>query len=685
METYDDAAFERFCSGLINEGFSPVKDTGQRRWTGPLRPSLRPLTDATRMQIVFYPGWPLRYAHVIVDGLRTEHAAHGIICLWAEDDPAQIVGRDLQALWNRLGEWAAAAQGGFRVEDRALDAYLLFDDQSSYQAELPFGDLIRAGNNGYLAPLVATKQGKRALMIKPAASPDTADGDKPGLKGAFYLRRDIGVPPRHLDDIKASLTRRQAADLHRGLSERAPTALAEPSGGYDFIVLAWPRHDREHDAVVVAFEGQGDFLKASAMSATPNDTASRQRRAGPDVELLSGKNILIAGAGSVGGHVGVSLAASGVERIRLHDSDFLKTGNLVRHVSSQHLVGYRKTLAVSMTVDDHAPWTDVDRHDDLSYSPTELSTEIEGVDLVIDCTGIFSMSAALAEVCRCTNTPLITGALFHQGAIARIQRQADGDTPIAARPTDSNYLELPSEDPTKLDTGFLELGCTAPINNAPPVAVLSTAAEIAYAAIDLLTGRRERPDERIIVLRPMDAPVRPNRDLRPATAGRVDMNAPKGSPLLVLSESAQAAMACAATSAFPNETGGILVGVHLDGQPWVARAIEIETTDRGRHHYKIPAGATQPAVRTARRADHRLGYLGDWHSHPADIGPSRTDLATLTLISMRHPRTPNPTLVVVRHPVHGHVLDARRIVAITPRVCELRLVGDLPPEGSQFD
>lgn len=153
-----------------------------------------------------------------------------------------------------------------------------------------------------------------------------------------------------------------------------------------------------------------------------------------------------------------------------------------------------------------------------------------------------------------------------------------------------------------------------------------------------------------------------------------------GGPLLVLSESAQAAMFTAATTAFPNETGGILVGVHVDGHPWVTRAIEIATADRGRHHYKIPAGATQPAVRAARTADPRLGYLGDWHSHPADVGPSPTDLATLALFSVRHPRSPNPTLVIVRNAGDGHVIDPRRIVAITPRACEVRLTGDLPQQ-----
>jgi hypothetical protein len=55
-------------------------------------------------------------------------------------------------------------------------------------------------------------------------------------------------------------------------------------------------------------------------------------------------------------------------------------------------------------------------------------------------------------------------------------------------------------------------------------------------------------------------------------------------------------------------------------------------------------------------------------------------MATLALISMRHPLTPNPTQIVVRNTIHGHTLDARRIVTIAPRVCELRLMGNLPTE-----
>ena len=147
---------------------------------------------------------------------------------------------------------------------------------------------------------------------------------------------------------------------------------------------------------------------------------------------------------------------------------------------------------------------------------------------------------------------------------------------------------------------------------------------------------------------------------------------------LRITETARAAMTAAAARAHPYETGGILIGVYLDGHPWIITAVEIPTTDRGRSHYRIPAGTTHAAVLHARAIDHRLGYLGDWHSHPHDVGPSRIDLASLAFISMKRPRLPNPTQIVVRRTDRGYTLDARRIVTFAPRVCTIALTGSLP-------
>lgn len=504
METYDDAAYERFCGELVNAGFSPGGDDQSPFWTGPIRPSLQPLTDAARMQIHFYPGWPLRYAHVVVAGIRTEHDAQGTVCLWAEDDPAQIDGRDLQGLWNRLDRWAAAAQDGFALADQALDAHRLFGSQSSYRAELPLRDLTTGGIGGYTAQVFGTLHGT-TLIIERGNPPDPRTAGEAVFAGEFYLCGQLAESPRTLDDVRAVLARRQRRNLTSGLARRTDTPFTETSGGLDFIALAWPRHGDEYDAVVVGFAGKGDNLGAEALSATANDAHALRRRAGPDADLLAEKTVLIAGAGSVGGHVAVAVASSGVGTIRLHDSDHLSSTNLVRHVGTRAFLGYLKTQAVASIVAQHAPWTTVAPHADLPYDPIGLQAKVDGVNLVIDCTGIAPLTAALAEVCRRHGVALISGALFHHGALARVQRQAIGDTPIAARRTDPRYHALPPDDQASA-AGFLELGCTAPVNNAPPVAVLTAAADIASAAIDQLTDRSDRTDERIVVIRPMSPP-----------------------------------------------------------------------------------------------------------------------------------------------------------------------------------
>jgi integrative and conjugative element protein (TIGR02256 family) len=152
----------------------------------------------------------------------------------------------------------------------------------------------------------------------------------------------------------------------------------------------------------------------------------------------------------------------------------------------------------------------------------------------------------------------------------------------------------------------------------------------------------------------------------------------RGHPVLLMSESCANDLFAAANLSHPLETGGILVGVYADGEAWVTSVIEVATSERGQSHYRIPAGATQPVVRSARIADPRVGYLGDWHTHPADSPPSPTDLTSLRFISYAHPRRPNPTMLVVRRTGQGYDLDARRIAGLNVVACEIRVTGPLP-------
>jgi molybdopterin/thiamine biosynthesis adenylyltransferase len=511
LHPYDVAAYEQFCSALVADGFNPTPGTAGRRWTGPLRPSMRPLTTATRMTVVFYDGWPFRYAHVVIDGLDTGHAANGTICLWAEDDPAQLNGATLLGLWARLDEWTETGRAGWTPADRALDGYVAFEGLAKRFAEIDLPDLLHGASNGH----VATVFGK---ADDDALSLDRDATDRP-LRGSLYYRSNITRAPRTFDEVKSLLTNRQRSDLDSGLAARQPVDQNEVSGGHDHVILVWPRHEA-HDALVLSFSGSGDSLKAHPNEPSPSDRDSRLRRAGPDAQTLLNRKVLIAGVGAIGGHLATTLAHSGTGHLMIRDSDNLRSVNLVRHVLTAYNVGYSKSIGLYIRLKSSAPWCEVDVGGNLPHDPADLAAAVTGYHLVVDCTGIHSLTSALAHVCAQETIPLLTGALYHQGAILRIRRQRPEDTPILARAADARYRQLPPDQIEEREPGFLELGCTAPVHNAPPAAVLRAAADITSAAIDTLTDRLTFPDETITVLRPLaippfdqvgvvDAPTRP--------------------------------------------------------------------------------------------------------------------------------------------------------------------------------
>jgi integrative and conjugative element protein (TIGR02256 family) len=98
-------------------------------------------------------------------------------------------------------------------------------------------------------------------------------------------------------------------------------------------------------------------------------------------------------------------------------------------------------------------------------------------------------------------------------------------------------------------------------------------------------------------------------------------------PILVVEEALVSLRACADAAA-PFETGGLIVGVTTTDSIWITSFVEIQGIMRHRSRFVIPAGVTHPTIDALRRQDRRLGYLGDWHTHPADVGPSCVDFKT---------------------------------------------------------
>ena len=89
----------------------------------------------------------------------------------------------------------------------------------------------------------------------------------------------------------------------------------------------------------------------------------------------------------------------------------------------------------------------------------------------------------------------MSGALYRGGSVARVQRQVlNESTPIHLREEGTQYPAIPVGDGHG-DFVMPALGCSAPVNNAPPASVIGCASLIVQVAIDALTGRFEFTDE----------------------------------------------------------------------------------------------------------------------------------------------------------------------------------------------
>lgn len=91
-----------------------------------------------------------------------------------------------------------------------------------------------------------------------------------------------------------------------------------------------------------------------------------------------------------------------------------------------------------------------------------------------------------------------------------------------------------------------------------------------------------------------------------------------------------------ASNALPQETGGILLGCRVDGVVAVNRFLEVADRQASslsyRRRHRIAEAALAEAL-SVGDAGTVLGYVGEWHSHPAPLGASSQDLEELTRIS----------------------------------------------------
>ena len=501
QESFDVASLEGFRGDLVASGFEPVAGTDRRMWRGPIHPAFDGLTDARTMGIVFDPGWPYRPPRLFVQGLNTNHCTlDGFVCLWREGD-ASLQWETLEGLFVRIEDWCERARNGWQDDDLPFDAYLNFKKKWPLMATFDFAAL--RTNIGGWGDIHGVPINPGLLKLRPGLA--TGPGELRGLW--FQVGKLQAPPPRNLAELPQHLKRSQRKGLEKALSRRRPTGGGQAIGGVGVVLFAWQRRERT-DLLIMAMEGTGDDMDAAALVAEPNDERTLRLRAGPDSEAIGGRRVVLFGAGALGGHVAVTLAESGIENLRIVDVDLLSPGNVVRHVAGHDQVGSLKVNAVQSVIKNHAPWTEVEPVAPSTSlgEPSEIGQLVNDADLVIDTTGNDAFVYPVARVSEDHGKPFVSGALLRGGFIGRVQRKAlETDAAISGRPDSSEYPVVPPGDPG-VDIAEPDLGCSAPVNNAPPSSVLACASLIAQAAIDVLTGRFELEDEVIDVYRPLPEP-----------------------------------------------------------------------------------------------------------------------------------------------------------------------------------
>ncbi|HEY4269500.1 MAG TPA: SAVED domain-containing protein [Galbitalea sp.] len=165
------------------------------------------------------------------------------------------------------------------------------------------------------------------------------------------------------------------------------------------------------------------------------------------------------------------------------------------------------------------------------------------------------------------------------------------------------------------------------------------------------------------------------------------------SAAIVLQQKAYDLITAVTCESLPLENGGILLGYHEGANIVVTHALVVTTHAASTNRYvrdDVQANALLREFLAARDPDDPTGYVGEWHSHPAPLGPSSIDLnairatakataAPVALIVHSPAKTPRFAGIIAKRQRLGRVATEKATIA-TPDRQRIEL-GPLP-EGA---
>lgn len=493
VETLDPASYYRFRDELDTAGFT-TKDRG-RTWTGPIAEPLRAFTTSEEMTIRIQDGWPYLHPELEVPGMDAiEHVNRlGYVCLWARGDGSRAW-MTLAGWQTRIEDWCKTQEEGFSDADTTMDAHAYFMLGFDAIATIEFAafrqDELEDGKAG---DVWGRWRRSEALL---EITPDRNAGGK--LRGTWFYRDTIEAPPTDLDRLKALLTEGQQNRLDSWIGAVAKDKKRQRR----FVFLIWGPERNRNGLVVLLDQMSGNQVRGRSIELAPTDRQTLLLRAGEEATAMQDCRVTVFGSGSVGSHLALLIAESGVGSLALVDKERLRPGNVVRHAAPAALIGVPKVEAVAGLVSEHAPWTTVETFTESPWDPERMRRLVADQDLVIDATGITGFAEQLAALTALEEVTMVSATLYRQGHLARVQRQAPGDTFLAEHDDPGRYPTIP-HDPADEEVQ-LEAGCSAPVNRASPRGVVACAALAAEVAIDALAGRLSLPDEITDIYRPLE-------------------------------------------------------------------------------------------------------------------------------------------------------------------------------------
>lgn len=129
-------------------------------------------------------------------------------------------------------------------------------------------------------------------------------------------------------------------------------------------------------------------------------------------------------------------------------------------------------------------------------------------------------------------------------------------------------------------------------------------------------------------------------------------------------------------AALPRETGGVLLGFRTPDLVVVTRTLTVPDPRSSPHSYRRHRRRAQAQMAAAGiETTPAIGYVGEWHTHPADCPPSRTDIRALASTARLNPAP--VALIVLAFSADGslrnHGLTAIREPWPVPAISPVRM------------